>query len=60
VKKLLRLLAADLAVEAEMVRRQWKAHDLAGLMPGSRRLEISIDTHGDQPGPQSRFSAARL
>jgi hypothetical protein len=32
VKNLLRLLAADLAIEAATVRRQWKEHDLAELV----------------------------
>lgn len=32
VKNLSRLLAADLAIEAAMVRRQWKEHDLAELV----------------------------
>jgi hypothetical protein len=31
VKNLLRLLAADLAIEAVTVRRQWKERDLAEL-----------------------------
>jgi hypothetical protein len=31
VKHLLRLLAADLAIEAVTVRRQWKEHDVAEL-----------------------------
>ena len=32
VKKLLRLLAADLAIEVLTVRRQWKERDLAELV----------------------------
>jgi hypothetical protein len=32
VKKLLRLLAADLAIEAVTVRRKLKEHDLAALV----------------------------
>ena len=31
MRNLLRLLAADLAIEALTVRRQWKEHDLAEL-----------------------------
>jgi len=31
VKNLLRLLAADLAIEAMTVRRRWKEHDMAEL-----------------------------
>jgi hypothetical protein len=42
VKNLLCLVAVDIAIEAAMVRRQWKEHDLAELMADegrSRRVE---------------------
>jgi len=48
VKTLLRLLAADLAIEALTVRRQWKDYDLAELVghEGRWRLGATIVTCG--------------
>jgi hypothetical protein len=37
VKNLLRLLAADLAIEAETLRRQWQERDLAVMAPNAAR-----------------------
>ena len=47
-RKLLRLLAADLAIEAETLRRRWQERDLAELMPDARSQFLSIDTYGDR------------
>jgi hypothetical protein len=40
VKKILRLLAADLAIEAETLRRRWQERDLAKLMPSGERSQF--------------------
>jgi hypothetical protein len=37
-KKILRLLAADLAIEAESLRRRWQERDIAALTPHVERL----------------------
>jgi hypothetical protein len=57
-KKILRLLAADLAIEADSLRRQWQERDLAALTPTSERSQsLSIDTRGTRPSSRLRFAA---
>jgi hypothetical protein len=60
VKKILRLLAADLAIEAETLRRQWQERDMAELMPdGERSHFLRIDMRGERPASRLRFAADR-
>jgi hypothetical protein len=59
-KKILRLLAADLAIEAETLRRQWQERDMAELMPDGERLNfLRTDMRGDRPASRLRFAADR-
>ncbi|WP_068023894.1 hypothetical protein [Rhodoplanes sp. Z2-YC6860] len=55
VKNLLRQLAADLAIEADALRRQWQARDLAAITPHAPRPQFLPGERDGRPGVAARF-----
>ena len=55
VRNMLRLLAADLAIEAGTLRRQWQERDLAVMAPNSARPQLPAGERNGLTGIAARL-----